>query len=82
MASTQFSPDQDMSDVSPEDVQEAKMRAKASKAYDAAQTYPKKMASGGNVSSASKRADGIASKGKTRGTMVSMCGGGMYKGKK
>ena len=34
---------------------------------------------GGSVtSSASKRADGIATKGKTRGTMV-MCGGGMYK---
>lgn len=34
---------------------------------------------GGSVSSsASKRADGIAAKGKTRGTMV-MCGGGMYK---
>ena len=29
---------------------------------------------------ASKRADGIAQRGKTRGTMV-MCGGGMYKGK-
>ena len=29
---------------------------------------------------ASKRADGIAERGKTRGTMV-MCGGGMYKGK-
>jgi len=29
----------------------------------------KKMASGGNVSSASKRADGIAQKGKTRGKM-------------
>ena len=36
---------------------------------------------GGSVSSASKRADGIATKGKTRGTMVTMCGGGMYKGK-
>lgn len=36
----------------------------------------KKMASGG---SASARADGIASRGKTRGTMVAMCGGGMYK---
>jgi len=41
----------------------------------------KKMASGGSISSASSRADGIASKGKTRGTMV-MCGGGMAKGKK
>jgi len=36
------------------------------------------MKKGGSVSSASKRADGIATKGKTRGTMV-MCGGGMYK---
>jgi len=34
-----------------------------------------KMAKGG---SASARADGIAQRGKTRGTMV-MCGGGMYK---
>jgi hypothetical protein len=32
-------------------------------------------AKGGSVSSASKRADGIATKGKTRGTMI-MCGGG------
>ena len=38
----------------------------------------KKMAKGG---SASSRADGIAQRGKTRGTMV-MCGGGMAKGKK
>ena len=35
-----------------------------------------KLASGG---SASKRADGIATKGKTKGTMIAMCGGGMYK---
>lgn len=35
----------------------------------------KKMASGG---SASKRADGIAQRGKTKGTMI-MCGGGMAK---
>lgn len=38
----------------------------------------KKMASGG---SASSRADGIAQRGKTKGTMV-MCGGGMAKGKR
>ena len=38
----------------------------------------KKMAKGG---SASSRADGIAVKGKTRGTIV-MCGGGMARGKK
>ena len=36
------------------------------------------MKKGGKVSSASKRADGIATKGKTRGKIV-MCGGGMYK---
>jgi hypothetical protein len=36
---------------------------------------------GGKVSSASSRADGIATKGKTRGTMI-MCGGGMARGKK
>jgi hypothetical protein len=31
---------------------------------------------GGSVGSASKRADGIATKGKTKGTMVAMKGGG------
>jgi hypothetical protein len=31
---------------------------------------PKKMAKGGSVSSASKRADGCATKGKTKGRMV------------
>ena len=39
------------------------------------------MKKGGSVSSASSRADGIAQRGKTRGTMI-MCGGGMAKGKK
>jgi hypothetical protein len=34
-------------------------------------------ASGGKVSSASKRADGCAIKGKTKGTMISMRNGGM-----
>lgn len=42
----------------------------------------KKMASGGSVkSSASSRGDGIAQRGKTKGTMV-MCGGGMARGKR
>jgi len=36
------------------------------------------MKKGGKVSSASSRADGIAQRGKTRGTMV-MCSGGMAK---
>jgi len=44
------------------------------------QTYTQ-MAKGGKVMSASKRADGIAQRGKTKGTMV-MCGGGYAKGKK
>jgi len=33
-------------------------------------------ASGGKVSSASKRADGCCTKGKTKGTMITMKGGG------
>ena len=41
----------------------------------------KDYAKGGKVSSASSRADGIAQRGKTKGTMV-MCGGGMSKGKR
>ena len=83
-----FSPDQDMSNVSPADVTEAKQRAKNTAAYDKADktppspkpaaSGPKKMAKGG---SASSRADGIAERGKTRGTIV-MCGGGMARGKK
>lgn len=39
---------------------------------------PTGMKSGGKVGSASSRADGIAQRGKTRGTMVA-CGGGMMK---
>jgi len=42
----------------------------------------KKFAKGGSVSSASSRADGIAIRGKTKGTISKMRGGGMYKGKK
>jgi len=74
-----------------DEVMDAKMQAKKDVAYDAADSTPpnpaplymtktpggkaKRMASGG---SASSRADGIAQRGKTRGTVV-MCGGGMYK---
>jgi len=53
---------------------DAAEQAKLEKAYEAARTTPK--AKGGIIGSASKRADGIATKGKTRGTMVTMCGGG------
>jgi hypothetical protein len=78
----------------PEDVKEEKQRAKDEAAYESNLTTvevkkpEKKMedpragvrgqkgyAKGG---SASSRADGIAQKGKTRGTIV-MCGGGMSK---
>ena len=41
-----------------------------------------RFAKGGSVSSASSRGDGIAIRGKTKGTLSKMCGGGMYKGKK
>jgi hypothetical protein len=69
----EFPPDQDMRDVSPADVAEAKRRAKESKAYDKALTTtepapkpPVKKAKGGYV----KAADGCAQRGKTRGKMV------------
>ena len=45
------------------------------------ETPEMELKSGGRVSSASKRADGIAERGKTRGTMVAMCGGGYAKRK-
>lgn len=57
-----FSPDQDMSNVSPEDVKDAKMRAKATKAYDK-KMPAKAYAKGGSV-------DGCAMRGKTKGRMV------------
>lgn len=44
-------------------------------AYEASRTTG--MKSGGKVSSASRRADGCATKGKTKGTMVTMRNGGM-----
>ena len=51
-----------------------KMREKAGKAYEESLTSTKpapiKKAKGGSVSSASKRADGCAMRGKTRGKMV------------
>lgn len=54
--------------------QEAKDREdqpKVDRAYDRSRTTP--YAKGG---SASSRADGIAQRGKTRGKMIAMCGGG------
>jgi hypothetical protein len=48
----------------------ATMQKVASKAVKGHESRMHKMKSGGTVSSASKRADGIAMKGKTRGRMV------------
>lgn len=70
----QFAPGQDMSNVSPEDVAEAKRRAKATAAFNKESgtppapkaSEPVKKAKGGYV----KSADGCVSKGKTRGRMV------------
>jgi hypothetical protein len=59
-----------------QEAKDAAMQVKKDKAYNAAKTYPDDFAKGGMT--ASKRADGIAQRGKTRGTIV-MCGGGMYK---
>jgi len=54
-----------------------KDRADAKAAEDAYnKAMPKPYASGGKVSSASSRADGCATKGKTKGTMVKMNYGG------
>jgi len=58
-------------------VEEAKQQSAMDKAYDAAAarsmgTYkePVKKAKGGRIGSASKRADGCAQRGKTRGRII------------
>ena len=73
-----------LDDVVYSDTKKAAMEeAKAMKdTEDATAAYNKSLttenkAKGGYV----KAADGIATKGKTKGTMVAMCGGGMYKRK-
>ena len=114
---TKFPPGQDMENISPKDLEEAKKYTQERKAYkDASKIGPdrgvgdvthiftpmiEKMQAeraanktaaadrasrvnemgdtykkGGKVSSASSRADGCAVKGKTRGTMITMKGGG------
>jgi hypothetical protein len=59
-----------------QEAQDAATQTKKDKAYKAAETYPDIFAKGGMT--ASKRGDGIAQRGKTKGTMI-MCGGGMAK---
>ena len=58
-----------------QEAEDAKMREKAEKAYNAASSTPPaskvvKKAKGGSVASASRRADGIAQKGKTKGRYI------------
>jgi hypothetical protein len=66
-----------------EDMSEEELNRRSGQRYDEimpspepGEQKPRKMAKGG---SASARADGCATKGKTRGTIIAMCGGGMYK---
>ena len=74
--------EQRIRDRAMEEARESRMQEQNERAYERSRTTPMKgMAAGGKVGSASKRADGIASKGKTRGTIVAMCGGGMSKRK-
>jgi hypothetical protein len=80
---------QQMIDEAMRDAKDAKDREQAERAYNKASKTPpskdprdavrgqKGYAAGGKVGSASKRADGCAIKGKTKGTMVKMAGGGM-----
>ena len=52
------------------------MKKIANKAVMGHEKRMHKMAKGGT---ASARADGCAQRGKTKGTIIDMCGGGMYK---
>ena len=61
-----------------QEIEDKKAAAKAAVAPTTKTTMGKPFAKGGT---ASARADGIAQRGKTRGTIVA-CGGGMMKGKK
>lgn len=76
LANPRFKGDADIKGVRPysEPSKDREPAADLASAYSGADTYKrgggiKKMASGGSVSSASSRGDGIASKGKTRGRM-------------
>jgi len=53
------------------------MKKVADKAVKGHEKKMHKMAKGGVT-----RADGCVTKGHTKGKMIAMCGGGMYKGKK
>jgi hypothetical protein len=67
-------PNKEIEYKTPEDVAEEKTRKKTESAYTEA--MPKPYKKGGKISSASSRADGCCTKGKTKGTMVKMNYGG------
>jgi hypothetical protein len=67
--------------ITPKQRYEMEKQAQEKKASEATDTaYNKSLSTMKNGGSASSRADGIAQRGKTRGTIV-MCGGGMSKRK-
>ena len=71
-----FAPLQEAFDKHEKKKAEAKAKAKEEKDTSRSESMTMdemKMKSGGKVSSASKRADGIAVKGKTRGRLVWIC---------
>ncbi len=76
MAEKVSAAEQRIRDRAMEEARERNMQEQTDKAYERSRTTP--YAKGGT---ASARADGIAQRGKTRGTMVA-CGGGYMKGKK
>ena len=53
-----------------QEARDAAMQPAIDKAYEAARTTPTGYAKGGSVGSASKRADGCAQRGKTKGRMI------------
>lgn len=79
MAEKVSAAEQRIRDRAMEEARETRTQEANERAYERSRTTP--YAKGGKVGSASKRADGIATKGKTRGTMIAMCGGGMAKRK-
>jgi hypothetical protein len=53
-----------------QDARDQSMQDAAGAAYDKAMPSPERYAKGGSVGSASKRADGCAQRGKTKGRMI------------
>lgn len=78
MGNTVYTADKGQPPKEPDDASAGKAVAKKDQPEQLGSGIVVKKAKGGT---ASARADGIAQRGKTKGTLV-MCGGGMSKGKK